>query len=96
MVRIAEVRKILVEGIPPFRMEIRDPEGNLIEEKEIDSYINVLESIKNAFGGSLRKTELSVEEASDETKMVITKSNGPRVTISFKRKKQLDLMSFFQ
>ncbi len=95
MVRINEIRKILKDGVSLFKVILQDSDGNIVKENEFSSYEEALTFVKNAFGGKLTRVKMNTEEEDGNTRILLEKSRGNRVIISFRRKKQTDLMSFF-
>jgi len=96
MVRATEIKKLLREGVPPFKVELIDEEGNIINSRECNDFEEALSSLKDLLGGSFRGTELTIDEHNSETTIILKKSKSDRVVVHYRRKKQLDLMSFFK
>ncbi|MHA1617438.1 MAG: hypothetical protein ACTSX9_09055 [Candidatus Njordarchaeales archaeon] len=94
MVGVRELRKIVKEGTPPYRLTYE--QGGESGEEELNSAKDVMDRLRELFGGSLRGVKIEIIERNSTTEILVYKVRGPRAHLVFKRHKQLSIMSFFQ
>ena len=94
MVRVTELRKVLKDGIPPFKVIAYDGSGNIVDEKEFSDVEEVINFAKEFFGGSFKRVKNDIVGEALATLTLVRGRKG-KVEITFKRHYQKSLIDFF-